>query len=245
MRPFIRTVSTIIAALILTACNKGQESNNTSNTSSENNTSTIRAGLPIATNGGYELAEVLAWAMEDKTKDNNQSTLSSVQDYNKFKGVISDIHRSSDGDADYEGSIILFADGKQSITENIEDSYSWNVEINGPSVGADTLVFYSSRSVSTDLGPAYLRKNKFDLIALSCFSYGNTPNNASVLYLAQYPGKKPTLISYNVTTGSMGQSVWYSVYFGQIDWKSVPGATEVDYKNDKNRFGDCPYESLR
>jgi len=155
--------------------------------------------------GGYELAEVLAWAMPKSAA--NAATLPSLQDYNRFKGVVSDIKRSEGGDGQYVGKVVPLVDGTRVAAENIEDDYAWRVWIDGPQAGAASVKFDSfgkGNAVSAEIGPAYLRRHGFDLVALACFGSGGTPNNADAMYLARFPGKAPTLMTFSVSTGSGG-----------------------------------------
>jgi hypothetical protein len=199
-----------------------------------------KSTTPVAHSGAYELADILAWAMPNQAT-NKIKSLPEFQDYNRFKGVISEIKVSPLG---YEGGIVMLADGKQSLLENIEDDYKWKVYIKGPNLGADSIAFDSWRSIKTDIGPAYLRKHGFDLIMLSCFSEGDTPTNATALYLAQYPEKSPTLLSYLISTGSAGVSIEYQLHFGPIDWSLVPGARDINYAGEAQKSADCPYKEF-
>ena len=79
---------------------------------------------------------------------------------------------------------------------------------------------------------------------LSCFSEGDTPTNATALYLAQYPEKSPTLLSYLISTGSAGVSIEYQLHFGPIDWSLVPGARDVNYAGEAQKSADCPYKEF-
>ena len=196
--------------------------------------------FPTAKSGAYEISDVLAWAIPDQITINEKS-LPDLQDYNRFKGIVNDIKSSPLG---YEGSIIMLANGDQSLLENVEDDYNWEVSIIGPNVGASSITFNSRRAIKNDIGPTYLRKNSFDLIMLSCFSDGDTPANARVLYLAQYSGKTPVLLTYEVSTGSAGVSVVYQLHFGPIEWSYVPGAKDINYAGKSQKFAECPYQEF-
>jgi hypothetical protein len=196
---------------------------------------------PTPKNGAYEIADVLMWAMPSSS--GQKRSLPGFQDYNRFKGVVSNIRRSTYGRETFEGQVVLLAYGKNAMVENIEDNYSWRVGISGPQVGATELAFYSG-AISGDLGPNYLRKHGIELITLSCFSTGDTSTNASALYLALVPGKAPTLLSYDINTGSSGETVTYKVHYYSVNWSDVPGATERNYKGEVQDFGVCPYKNL-
>jgi len=196
--------------------------------------------FPQEKSGAYEVSEVLAWAIPDQIATNKKS-LPDLQDYNRFKGIVDEINSSPLG---YEGSIVLLANGDQSLLENIEDDYSWKVSIIGPNVGASSIIFDSRRAIRNDIGPTYLRKNSFDLTMLSCFSDGDTPANARALYLAQYPGKAPVLLTYEVSTGSAGTSIVYQLHFGPLEWSYVPGAKDINYAGKIQKFAECPYQEF-
>lgn len=195
--------------------------------------------------GGYELAEVLAWAMP--AAEAGGITLPSLQDYNRFKGVVSNITRAT-GVGQYVGKLVPLADGKRVVAENIQDDYAWAVDIDGPQVGASSVTFRSFdgiTAVDVEVGPAYLRKHGFDLVALICFSSGGTANNATGMYLARYAGRTPTLMTFAVSTGSRGVSNGWTVHYGSVDWKDVPAATEADYRGVRQPFARCEYKDLR
>lgn len=202
----------------------------------KNNKSEFRTG----NSGAYEISNVLAWAIPDQTAVNGTS-LPDLQDYNRFKDIVNDIKSSPLG---YEGSIIMLANGEQSLLENIEDDYNWKVSIRGPNVGASSIAFDSRRAIKNDIGPTYLRNNRFELTMLSCFSEGGTPTNARALYLAQYPGKTPILVTYEVSTGSAGISVVYQLHFGPMEWSYVPGAKDINYAGKSQKFAECPYQEF-
>lgn len=199
-----------------------------------------KSNVPVEKLGGYEVADVLAWAMPDQGPKSTNS-LPDFQDYNRFKGLVRDIKASPVG---YEGSVVMLAEGKQSLLENIEDDYKWKVFVSGPNAGANSIFFDSKRPIKIEIGPTYLRKHHFDLIVLSCFSDGDTPTNATALYLAQYPGKRPTLLRYQVSTGSAGKMVEYQLHFGPVEWSSVPGARDINYAGKTQKFAECPYAEL-
>lgn len=205
-----------------------------------------RAPAPVRIepkNGLYELADVVAWAMPAEA-DSLNTALPAPQDYNRFKGVVTDIAASKSKLGGYEGRVSIGVNGKRTIAENIEDDYQWKVFIFGPQVGATTFAIASWRSVSVEVGPSYLRSKNFDLVNLSCFSEGDTPNNAKALYLARYPGKLPTLITYSVSTGSGGKTVDYRIHFGGVQWDAVPAATDINFKGESQAFASCPYKEL-
>ena len=194
--------------------------------------------------GLYELAEVIAWAMPLAAK-NKPTALPSYQDYNRFKGVVSDITVSKPGWGRYEGGVAVAVNGKPALAENIEDDYKWKVFIDGPEVGANQITFSSQRPVAADMGPTYLRARNFEIVNLSCFSDGDTPTDATALYLARYPGKDPTLLTYTLSTGSRGTTIDYHVHFGGLQWDAVPGARVVNYKGEVQGFASCRYKELR
>lgn len=199
------------------------------------------ADIPKSINGGYELADVLIWAMPKQVKGEN--SLPSLQDYNHFKSVVSNIKPTENG---YSGTVLILADRKRTVPENITDNYDWAVSIEGPRAGASSISIDSGFiGDKPDIGPQYLRKNNINVIALSCFSNGDTPAQSSSLYLVQYPGKTPILLSYDVSGGSSGRTIKYQLHYGGIEWKNVPGANEVNYKNETQNFAMCPYPSLK
>lgn len=234
------------AVMFLHGCSKEQgnaEKNGVTPQVTGKNAATPKESEPKSQNGAYELAEVLAWAMPNVDLK-NPTSLPSNQNYNRFKGVINEIHATTSNLGGYEGTVQILAEGKRTIIENIEDNYKWQASITGPQVGANSLILSSQRAVGTDVGPTYLRKHDFDLMLLSCFSDGDTPTNATALYLARFPGKAPVLLGYSVSTGSAGQFIAYQVYFGPIAWESVPGARQLNYKGESQPFGSCPYKAL-
>jgi len=205
--------------------------------------------LPSAKNGYYELADILAWAMPASDSSSPLSLSSSPQDYNRFKGVVSNFIMSKS--VRYEGSILVNVEGNQANAENILNENSWAVRLDGPNIGASefqldsgAISFDASKNEDIDTGPAYLRKKGFELTNLVCFSDGNTPTNAEAMYLAKYPGRQPTLIKYSISTGSSGKYVNWTIYFFGISWKSVPGATERNFEGKIQSFGDCPYKEF-
>lgn len=239
----------LITAIFLQGCIKEESNTGISDTTSQvsKEPSPIpKPFIPKSQHGAYELAEVLAWSMPDTAPSDSPLALPSFQDYNRFKGVVSNIQSSTSVDGGYEGTIEMLADGKRVVVENIEDDYKWKVLITGPNVGANSVTFMADRAVGMgiDIGASYLRRHQFDLVALSCFSAGQTSTNAQALYLARYPGKNPVLLSYMVSTGSAGMFVHYQVHFDSLEWESVPGAREVDYEGKSQPFGVCPYEDL-
>ena len=237
---------TLVLLLLVTAQGCSDERKPATDSQAQSQAQAPRSDVPTPREGGYELAEVLAWAMPAAAAGAT-SALPSLQDYNRFKGVVSNITRA-EGGAQYIGKVVPLADGKRIVPDNIEDDYSWRVWIDGPQAGADSIRFGAFEHASSDsleLGPAYLRRHGFDLVALTCFSSGGTPNNAEAMYLVRFPGKVPTLMNYLVSTGSRGVSHSWQVHYGYVDWKDVPGATEADYRGARQQFAQCDFESLR
>ncbi|MYM92660.1 hypothetical protein [Duganella vulcania] len=235
--------ASIFIAMTAIGCSKHTEKPAAAPTAESDKTTSPNAKVvPVAHEGAYELADVLLWAMPDAKP--GESSLPDIQDYNRFKGIVANIKVSKTNLGGYEGQILIAADGKRAIAENIEDDYKWRVFITGPQVGASDIEFESGRAIVGDIGPGYLRKHKFDVLALSCFSEGGTSSNASVLYLVRYPGKAQSLLTYSVSTGSGGVFISYQLHYGPIEWSAIPGATTPNYQGGMQRFGDCPYKDL-
>jgi hypothetical protein len=238
-----RLIATFLIAIHIQACTQKpkEESSPTEQVTANPQVATQAQKRIEVKNGLYELADVLAWAMPTVDSASPES-LSSLQDYNRFKGVISGIRPAKV--TRFEGQIAIGVDGRRATPENIEDEYRWKASLDGPEVGANIVELESVRAVLADTGPAYLRKMGFELIGLACFSEGGTPTNATALYLAKYVGKQPTLMLYSVSTGSGGTFVNYSLHFGSLSWNHVPGATQPNFKGEIQPFGYCPYKNL-
>lgn len=245
-------IAAAAAAVALCACQQQDRATTVTEASAPtapsapaSNTAEAPAANPLPTNGAYELADVLKWAMPDAPT--NTSSTPDLQDYNRFKGVVGDIKRSASLQGGYEGRVVLAINSVKAVAENIEDDYAWRVSIEGPNAGAAGIAFASHRAIRPDVesaGPAYLRSKGLDVVALSCFSDGGTSANAEGLYLVRVPRKAPTFLTYSVSTGSAGTFVTYRVHFGAIDWSSVPG-TSPDFQGKVQPFGVCPYKDFR
>ncbi len=215
----------------------------TSGTFAQINQSIKDRNFPVARNGVYEIAEVLRWAMVRNSKENTE--LNTLQEYNFFKGIIKNI-KPGDHLARYRGEIILGTAGRPAIASNITDEYEWSVLIDGPNAGASYIQFTSGfLDPKIDVGPVYLRKNNFNIIPLICFSDGRSSANAEALYLVRVPGRTPTLLQYEVSTGSGGTLVQYKIHYSAIAWNEVPGAGKREFDGRQSKFGECPYEDLR
>ncbi|WP_162925892.1 hypothetical protein [Isoalcanivorax indicus] len=237
----IRITLAILLGAILVACEKNEEFR----TDEISALGVSTAVLDSSEGGGYELAQVIVWAMGPGKPTETLS--GDAQDYNRFKGVVKDIERSTAQGAEYEGTILLLADGERTVAENIQDEYSWEVFIRGPRIGASSIEFQSARSVSPslDLGPRYLRRHGLDLTALSCFSAGNSSANAEALYLVRADRMNPALLLISISTGSAGTSYSYKLHFTGIEWGDIPGAARANYRGDYQPFGHCPYPELQ
>ena len=199
--------------------------------------------VPFSKSGAYELADVLKWALPEA--GSTPFATPELQDYNRFKGVVQDIKVSQVLSSRYVGAVTLAVDGQQMQPENLVDNYRTDVRIFGPEAGAQGIAFATEVKESVYVGPAYLRKHGFDVVPLSCFSVGQTSTNAEALYLVRAPGKAPTYVTFRVSTGSGGASVEYTVRYGGMDWKDVPGATEPQFDGTVQPFGYCPYKSMQ
>lgn len=135
--------------------------------------SRVRSTLPVAKDGVYELADVLLWAMPDAA--DGHETLADLQDYNRFKGVVSKIQSSASRRGGYEGQVVIGVGALPAIAENIQDDYAWKTYIFGPNAGAAGFEISSSHAIRTEaaaLGPAYLRAHGLNVLTLACFSEG-------------------------------------------------------------------------
>lgn len=207
--------------------------------------SRVRSSLPVAKDGVYELADVLLWAMPDA--GDGHETLAGLQDYNRFKGVVSKIQSSASRRGGYEGQVVIGVGALPAIAENIQDDYAWKTYIFGPNAGAAGFEISSSHAIRTEaaaLGPVYLRAHGLKVLTLACFSEGATATNADALYLVHAPGKAPTLMGHSVSTGSAGQFVTFTLHFGPVDWKDLPG-TKPDHQGEVQPFAICPYKEFR
>lgn len=202
---------------------------------------TESVGVLTSTDGSYDLADFLAWAMPQISPE-SPSTLSSFQDYARFGGVFEIL--PSDGSIRYSGFVSLLVGGTIAMQPNIDQDYGWRVGVDGPNVGATSLSLSSAGSVIDAVTPEYLRANGFELTPLTCFSEGGTPTNADILYLARHPSKQPTLMSYRVSTGSAGRSVVFVLHFEPVPWTNVPGTTGSQWSTSRG-LGDCPYDDFR
>jgi hypothetical protein len=203
-------------------------------------THTEPEGTLTSVDGFYELADFLAWAMPE-ISSGDQFTLPTLQHYARFGGVFEVL--PYDGREKYSGFVSLLVDGAIAIHPNIYRDYGWRVGIDGPEAGATSLSLTGSVVIDA-VAPKYLRANGFELTPLTCFSEGGTPINAVALYLARYPGKQPTLMSYMVSTGSAGRFVDFVLHFAPVSWASVPGTSDSQFSTSRG-LGDCPYEAFR
>jgi hypothetical protein len=190
----------------------------------------------------HELASLIKWAMPNATAG-GRLTAPSLQNYNRFKGPIRDIERTSRG---YSARAAVQFDGVPAIAENIQDRTDWVVRIEGPNAGADFIAFTADQGMNPAVklsGPQYLRRHGIDVFNLGCFSHGETATNAEALYLIRATGKTPVLMSYQVSTGSAGVFETYALYFGPIPWSEVPG-TGPTFSGARQGFAECRMPSL-
>lgn len=159
--------------------------------------------------------------------------------------MVQDIRASQGPGSRYVGAVTLAVDGRQMQPENIVDNYRTAVRIFGPEAGAQGLAFATGVKDALQAGPSYLRKHGLDVVPLSCFNAGQTPTNAEALYLVRAPGKAPTYVTFRSSTGSGGASIEYTVRYGGMDWKEVPGATEPQFDGTVQTFGYCPYPGMQ
>ena len=203
------------------------------------------ASIPVSFSktGAYELVDIIRWAMPPASGETILPA--GFQDYNRFKGPIENIQISDDRFNKYKGTAALVVSGKKIQPENITDQYLTDVHIFGPEVGAAGISLSTKLSPSIEVGPDYLRKGGLNPIPLSCFSEGRTPTNANALYLVQAPSKAPVYLTYSISTGSGGKWFTYTIWFGSIDWKFVPGATENMFDGTTQAFGSSPYKDFQ
>lgn len=234
------------AALLLVGCQKTDVQTGVAtvqSSASQSSGANATEQPPVAKDGLYELADVLRWIMPRQTQQ--VAEFAGLQDYNRFKGPITDI-QSGAPHFQYRGRIRLAIDGKRGIAENIEDDYAWQVTLDGANAGATDIALSSFKAVApgTPEVAEYLRRHRFDVLLLSCFSDAATPTNAEAMYLLRAEGRAPVLFTLGVSTGSGGVFLTYKVSFGPVAWGDVPGATKSDIQGMPYPLAGCPMKEF-